>query len=403
MHHSRRRLAFAAVLSITTLLLFFTCIPTGLIVFPLGLAGSMATRAQFVPPRWAAMETNQAVLLPEWEKNATCVFNGGAPSSSPARALGLLPASGRRAYTCVVPEPARRGHGHELAAPFVAFSGSASIVAGRLTVERLKWNGSVVYESAVVDGGDVLVFAKGVNARRGVNRAAADVRCLYYYHHQGGDPDHSVVLASLPAITSAQQVFRCPPPPLPAPVEHSSRDICVTLVVAGEKPIPSLATYDAARYGSAMPPVRRLICACTIVRDIAKFLREWVVYHAAVGVDRFYIYDNGSEDGLTDQVRQLASVGFDISIKVWPWTKTQEAALSHGAAGHQDSCEWMMFIDVDEFVFSLDWVNSEKPSKSMLQLVRRKYLVRLSMVDRSLINSVHKFKLQPRFRGVTDK
>jgi hypothetical protein len=35
-----------------------------------------------------------------------------------------------------------------------------------------------------------------------------------------------------------------------------------------------------------------------MVRDMAKFLQEWVVYYAAVGVYRFYLYNNGSGDDL---------------------------------------------------------------------------------------------------------
>jgi hypothetical protein len=82
-------------------------------------------------------QPDAAVLLLDWEalvllrpdndaagKNATCRFHGGA--SSPARALGRLPGPGefgRRAYSCVVPEPARR---HKtLPAPQLVFASSS--------------------------------------------------------------------------------------------------------------------------------------------------------------------------------------------------------------------------------------------------------------------------------------
>ena len=463
---SRRRHAAAAALSVTALLVFI-CVQAGLVAFPLR---DTRSRSLLVPPRWLPLGLRavragtatpagagtEAVLLPGWEvitlvrrpdaasapvQNATCMFRGGA--SSPARALGPLPASGRHAYTCIMPEPARTQR-HD--APLVLFPVSTVINAddgatGR-SPEMLKWSNRIVYESVVVDGGDVLVFAKGVNRRKKVNRAAADIRCLYYR----GDAGNAV--ASLPATTSAQQVFRCPPPPATTPVDLELR---VTLAVVGEQPIPSLATYDPPRrrdsppmsshVTESTPSGKRLICACTMVRDVAKFLREWVVYHAAVGVDRFYVYDNGSEDDLVDQVRHLTSDGFEIFTMTWPWPKTLEAALSHGAAVHRDSCEWMVFIDVDEFIFSPHWVHSENPTKSMLHSIttvekdigqvsmwcadfgpsgqnahpkegvtqgytcrrqimeRRKSLVRLGAVDRSLTNSVHYFLLQPGFRS----
>jgi len=99
-----------------------------------------------------------------------------------------------------------------------------------------------------------------------------------------------------------------------------------------------------------------------MVRDVAKFLREWVAYHAAVGVDRFFLYDNGSQDDLAGEVRQLRAAGFDVSTRPWPWPKTQEAGFSYAAAAHRGSCEWMAFVDVDEFIFSPRWARSSRPS-----------------------------------------
>ncbi|KAM0891110.1 hypothetical protein ACQ4PT_026617 [Festuca glaucescens] len=413
-------------------------------------AGGRATKAQ----------PDAVVLLPDWEAlvllrpdaadatgNVTCRFRGGA--SSPARAVGRLPAparSGRRAYACVVPEPARR---HKtLPAPQLVIASSSTSKrnmgaagGGGRSTEMLRWSGRLVYESAVVDGGDVLVFAKGVNPRQGVNRAASDIQCVYY---RGGGPNGDHVVATLPAATSAQQVFRCPPPPTPVQQE-SQEEIRVTLAVTGQEPLPSLAVYNPPRSGSSGTSTaqeKKLICACTMVRDVAKFLREWVVYHAAVGVDRFYLYDNGSEDDLADQVHHLNEAGYDVSTVAWPWTKAQEAGFSHGASVHRDSCDWMAFIDVDEFIFSPQWNQSENPDKSMLRSVvssvepdigqvslgcadfgpsgqtlnpkegvtqgytcrrrtheRHKSLLRLDAVDDSLVNSIHHFALRPGFRG----
>ncbi|KAK1604394.1 hypothetical protein QYE76_028067 [Lolium multiflorum] len=454
---SRRQHA-AAILSVMALLFFVCIIPAGLIAcvsqrrLPLAVSGGSTTTVS--SGRQSPLP--EAVLLPEWQVlvllrqpnnattaapgpgNGTCVFRDGV--SSPARSLGWLPASGRHAYTCIIPEPVRLHYHHDAPAPLLVLASSRVITAddGALPA-MLKWSDRIVYESAVIDGGDVLVFAKGVNTRKKVNRAAQDIRCLYYHGDAAGN-----AVASLPATTSAQQVFRCPPPP--PETTTTPAELRVTLVVAGEEePIPSLATYDPTRHHAQMAPgkkKKRLICACTMIRDMAKFLREWVVYHAAVGVDRFYVYDNGSEDDLADQTRRLTSAGFDISTRTWPWPKTQEAALSHGAAVHGDACEWMVFIDADEFIFSPHWARSENPAKQMLRSVvasvkqdvgqvslwcadfgpsgrtahpeegvtqgytcrrktmeRRKSFVRLTAVDRSLVNSIHTFTLKPGFQA----
>lgn len=110
-----------------------------------------------------------------------------------------------------------------------------------------------------------------------------------------------------------------------------------------------------------------MICVCTMVRNVAKFLPEWISYHTAIGVEQFFLYDNGSEDELVEQVARLKSSGIDISTVPWSWTKTQEAGLSHCAALHEPSCQWMAFIDVDEFIFSPKWDTFQEPSKLLLQ------------------------------------
>jgi hypothetical protein len=101
----------------------------------------------------------------------------------------------------------------------------------------------------------------------------------------------------------------------------------------------------------------------------------------------------------------------------------------------------MVFVDIDEFIFSLDWAGSGEPTKSMLRSVvtaiepdvgqvtlgckdfgpsgrtkhpkegvtqgymcrrraeeRHKSLVKLDSVAPSLMNSVHHFKLRPEFK-----
>jgi hypothetical protein len=34
---------------------------------------------------------------------------------------------------------------------------------------------------------------------------------------------------------------------------------------------------------------------CTIIKDEDHFLDEWMVYYTALGVEAFYLYDNGSK------------------------------------------------------------------------------------------------------------
>ena len=37
-----------------------------------------------------------------------------------------------------------------------------------------------------------------------------------------------------------------------------------------------------------------------IIRDEAIYMQEWLDYHILAGVDKFYIYDNGSKDNISE-------------------------------------------------------------------------------------------------------
>lgn len=40
-----------------------------------------------------------------------------------------------------------------------------------------------------------------------------------------------------------------------------------------------------------------------------------------------------------------------MDLYEWPWIKTQEAGFAHCALRARDTCEWVGFIDVDEFMY----------------------------------------------------
>lgn len=86
-----------------------------------------------------------------------------------------------------------------------------------------------------------------------------------------------------------------------------------------------------------------------MVYNGAKFLKEWVYYNSHLGVEKFIIYDNNSDDNLDEVVASLRS--FNVTTKSWPWVKTQEAGFSHCSLLAQPDCTWMLFTDIDEYFF----------------------------------------------------
>ncbi|KAJ8540874.1 hypothetical protein K7X08_001690 [Anisodus acutangulus] len=368
--------------------------------------------------------------MPDWEvyvivsqthlrdSNFYCVFYTG--EESPAVFAGKLPFPARSILKCELPGRARRSLPFKQ--PMLISSSNNASYRNSAFPELLRWK-FLVYDSITTDN-DVVLFVKGLNKRRGSSRGPTEFNCIF------GDAVRTAV------ISSVQEVFRCKPPPDFAGKEPTK----VSIEIVGPTPlvVPTVAYYMPPRKISN--PQKAKLCACTMVYNVAKLLREWVLYHSRIGVEKFILYDNGSGDDLATVVEELVEEGYDVKTHFWLWPKTQEAGFSHGVIFAKDSCSWMMYIDVDEFVYSPSWSNLTQPSKLLLPSMlpkleeennvaqisipcyefgpsnqkehptrgviqgyncrrklenRHKSIVLLSAVDQSLLNVIHHFKLKP--------
>ncbi|KAJ6836838.1 putative UPF0392 protein-like [Iris pallida] len=319
------------------------------------------------PPR---PPSSSSVLLPDWEvlvispaadrnddgggdSNLSCVFRNGATSA--ARYAGTVPSSGRATFLCTLPNSVRRLRPFHT--PRVVSKVPSRADAPPATSSPMaRWN-RLAYES-LSTADDVIVFAKGVN-RHSVSRPASELRCVFV-------DAEGAAIAETAVTSSAQEVFRCAHPDIATPPPPSDVRVSIRVVGEGGSAIPTAAAYKPAGRGTASKQKARL-CASTMVYNAAKFLPEWMKYHSSVGVDKFVLYDNGSEDDLESAAARLREAGgYDVDVVYWPWPKTQEAGFSHAAAAYRDACDWMAFLDVDEFVFSPAWSGSDGPDRAML-------------------------------------
>ena len=112
----------------------------------------------------------------------------------------------------------------------------------------------------------------------------------------------------------------------------------------------------------------------TVLQNEARWLPEWLEYHASVGVDHFFLYDDASTDGLRMALRPFVDARLvtltNVSTLGAPPTHVltrgwndageehsreiifapQYLAVTHAIAVHGHRCRWMAFFDVDEFV-----------------------------------------------------
>ena len=92
------------------------------------------------------------------------------------------------------------------------------------------------------------------------------------------------------------------------------------------------------------------VAICAIVRNENRYLREWVEWHKGLGVEKFFIYDNGhGEDENPHDV-----IGDDPQVEIFDWRdrdgNTQCEAYDECYREHRKEFAWMGFIDLDEFV-----------------------------------------------------
>uniref|UniRef100_A0A6N2LEE8 Glycosyltransferase family 92 protein n=1 Tax=Salix viminalis TaxID=40686 RepID=A0A6N2LEE8_SALVM len=370
-----------------------------------------------------------SVLLPDWEvllivlpestsllttslsgNGFLCLYPNN--ETSPARFSGFLPSTNQTTFKCGLPKRNRRRLPF-LSPILIRSAEKGSLVLSRPSEPMLRWT-SLAYESFSTEN-DVVVFVKGLNHRQRINLPPKELACVFI-----DETSNNTVRTAV--TTSIQEVFRCEHPDLTSfgygrEGNGLNKRIKLSLEIHQQGKssftMPSVAYYYPWRNRRTQRP-KSLLCASTMVFDVAKFLREWVMYHSKIGVEKFVIYDNDSDDDLMRVIKEL----------------TQE--------------------DVDEFVFAPSWVNSLQPPadddpmlKSLLPKThqrwsnprpigqvlircnefgpsnqtthplegvtqgytcrrkednRHKSIVLLDAVDRSLLNAIHHFKLKETYR-----
>ncbi|CAA0834732.1 UPF0392 protein [Striga hermonthica] len=174
---------------------------------------------------------------------------------------------------------------------------------------------NVVYEAAL-DGTTIVVFVKGLNVR--ANRLSDPRLFTCHFDVRKSDMNgNRYNLIRTTALTAAQEVVRCP---LSHVVQTSPKKFEEIRVTVGYS--------QSGRENPLMPSVAATGLA----------IREWIMYHSWLGVERWFVYDNNSDDGLDKVIQELDQENYNVTRHVWPWIKTQEAGFSHCALKARDEC-----------------------------------------------------------------
>lgn len=100
-----------------------------------------------------------------------------------------------------------------------------------------------------------------------------------------------------------------------------------------------------------------LAIAC-IAKNEAPYLREWIEYHRIVGVERFYFYDNESDDDTKEVLEPYVKDGIVVyhHLPNHPITgqRQQTEAYEDAIFKYRDRTRWLALIDVDEFIVPVE-------------------------------------------------
>jgi hypothetical protein len=114
-------------------------------------------------------------------------------------------------------------------------------------------------------------------------------------------------------------------------------------------------------------PKKYNLSICAIFKDEAQYLREWIEYHRLIGVDHFYLYDNGSKDDFKSALKSYIKADI-VTLISWPdripgallngpdriflWPLGVQIPAYENAIQLRavKETKWLAFLDISEFL-----------------------------------------------------
>lgn len=94
---------------------------------------------------------------------------------------------------------------------------------------------------------------------------------------------------------------------------------------------------------------RYYLAVCAIAKNEGSYMKEWIEWHRAKGVEKFYIYDNESTDCTKEVLAPYIESGL-VEYTYQPGRKQQLAAYDDCFEKHRTDARWIAVIDLDEFI-----------------------------------------------------
>ena len=91
------------------------------------------------------------------------------------------------------------------------------------------------------------------------------------------------------------------------------------------------------------------IAIVAIAKNEGPYIKEWIEYHRLVGIEKFYFYDNESEDNTVHVLQPYIESGIVTYVLIKGKGK-QLDAYNDAIIKYKKECRYMAFIDLDEYL-----------------------------------------------------
>lgn len=96
------------------------------------------------------------------------------------------------------------------------------------------------------------------------------------------------------------------------------------------------------------------LAICSMFKNEAPYLKEWIEFHKLVGVQHFYLYNNFSTDNYMSVLKPYVASG-QVEVIDWFFDNTkisaQFKAFNNALKKTKSVVKWLAFIDLDEYLF----------------------------------------------------
>jgi glycosyl transferase family 92 len=101
------------------------------------------------------------------------------------------------------------------------------------------------------------------------------------------------------------------------------------------------------------------VAACLMFCDEAYFLKEWIEYHKMIGIEHFYLFDNGSTDNYLEIIEPYVQAG-EVELFHYPKRGENQQQFVHIQCSiiynqvlelARGKVKWLAIIDADEFIY----------------------------------------------------